>query len=294
MAIETAAANTAFNSLAAWLHEAGLGSLFNVATDGTPGGWLWDQITAGIDSADQLAIAIEQTDAFRDRYSVILDLRARAAAGEPVLVPTVGMVREYEDTVTRIMRRAGLPTWFYDHYSDAQDLMRNGFSASEVESRLGNAWDRVQNTDPSIRQAFSTYYGVGSGDAALAAWYLDPTRTEAQVERASRAAYSGGTASTMGLDITQTTAEDLAMSPRQEAGITQDLQTAASMSPLYTEGITEATDITDDQGVRAVALGDSDANVKLRQRTLERQVNDRSSFGGAFANQQGAAGLRQS
>lgn len=291
MPIETVASNETFTALAAWLNDAGLGALFSVTLDGQPGGWLWDQITNGVDSADQLAIAIEQTDAFRQRYGVILDLRARAAAGEPVVVPTVATVREYEDTVTRIMRRAGLPTWFYDSYTDAQDLMSKGFSASEVEARLGNAWDRVQNTDPAIRNAFTTYYGVAAGTAALAAWYLDPARTEAAIEKASRAAYTAGTAQTMGLDISQQTAEAVAMSPRQEAGIAQDLGTAASMSPLYTEGITETADLTADQGVRAAALGDGEASGALRRRSLERQANDRSAFGGAASTQAGVSGL---
>ena len=284
--------NDIFNTLGAFLDNAGLSSLFSVDSNGNPSGWLWDQITKGIDTQDELVVAIESTDAFKQRYPAIVSLRQRAAAGEPVMVPTVGQVREYEDTVSRTMRQAGLPTWFYDHYTDMQDLMSKGLSPTEVEARLGNAWDMVQNTDPAIRQTFDSFYGVAGGTAALAAWYLDADKTQAQIERASRAAYTAGMGSTMGLDVSQATAERVAGAPKTEAGIYQDLTDAARMSPLYTEGITETSNLTADQGLAATSLGDAASRQKLQDRALERQANDRSAFGGALATQQGTVGLR--
>lgn len=292
MAIEGAVTDNTFAQLAAFLQYAGLGNLFSVGTDGTPGGWLWDQIVSGVDNADQLQIALEQTQEFKTRYGIIGELRQRAAAGEPVLVPTVGQVREYEDTTAKIMRQAGLPTWFYDSFTDMQDLMRKGLSPVEVEQRLGTAYERVQSTDPEIRAAFTEFYGVGQGDAALASYYLDPARTQSSLEKASRAAYTAGKGKTMGIDIDQTVAERMAALPKTEGGIYQDLTDVNKMKPLYTEGITETKDLTTGSGIEAVSFGDGEANADLQRRILERQANERSSSGGAAVTQRGVVGLK--
>ena len=292
MAIQGPVADPVYAQFAAFLTQAGLGSLFSVGSDGTPGGWLWDQITNGIDSADALQIALEQTQEFKSRYGIIGEMRQRAAAGEPVLVPTVGQVREYEDTTAKIMRQAGLPTWFYDSFTDMQDLMRKGLSPVEVEQRLGTAYERVQSTDPEISAAFTEFYGVGQGDAALASYYLDPTRTQTSLEKASRAAYTAGKGKTMGIDIDQTVAERMASLPKTEGGIYQDLTDVNKMKPLYTEGITETKDLTTGSGIDAVSFGDGEANADLQRRILERQANERSSSGGAAVTQRGVVGLK--
>jgi len=125
MAMDAASKQT-FGALSAYLSQLGLGSLFALDANGQPSGWLWEQIKTGVDTADQLTLAIESTPEFQTRYGVITEMRRRAAAGEPVRVPTIGQVREYEDTVSRVMRQAGMPTWFYDSYTDAQDLMLKG------------------------------------------------------------------------------------------------------------------------------------------------------------------------
>lgn len=290
MATDKASKST-FNSLAAYLSQLGLGELFKVGANGDPSGWLWQQIQDGIDSRDQLVLAIENTQAFKTRYKVITELRQRSANGEPVHVPTIGEVREYEDTVSRVMRQAGMPTWFYDHYSDAQSLMAKGLSAQEIEERVGKGWSAVRDADPAVREAFTKFYGV-QGDAALAAFVLDPKQTTSKVELAARAAYTAGYGSTVGLNIDQQRAERAAQLPKTEAGIQQDLAQVSKMQGLFNSGITE-TDILDTgTGLDAVMFGNGEAANKLERRAQERNVLDRSSSGGAAATQAGVTGLR--
>ena len=284
--------NSSFVSLSSFLTYAGLGQLFTVAPDGTPGGWLWDQIVAGIDSPAALAIAIESTPEYQTRFAVITELRTRAAAGEPVQIPTIAQVRQYEDSTARVMRAAGLPAWFYDSYADAQALMSKGLSVTEVEKRLGSAYERVQNSDPAIRDAFERFYGPGMGDGALAAMFLDPAHTQSSLEKASRAAYTAGVGRSRGIEIDKALAERYANLPTTEAGINQDLNDISRLSPLTNEGITEATDLTQGDSIEAVSFGDADAEAKFRKRALEREANDRSSSGGASLTQRGFVGVQ--
>jgi len=149
----------------------------------------------------------------------------------------------------------------------------------------------VRDVDPAVRQAFSNFYGV-EGDAALAAFVLDPTRTVAKVEQSARAAYTAGYGRTIGLDVDKVYAERIAQLPKTEAGIQQDLGEVSKMSGLYTESITETDDLTANTGLEAVALGDGTAMNALQRRSIQRSVTDRSSSGGAAATQAGVTGLR--
>lgn len=281
-----------YNQLTSYLQYLGLGDLFTQTAGGDPSGWLWDQITKGIDTPEQLIVALEGTQAFQTRYQVIFDLRKRAAAGEPVQVPTIGQVREYEDTMAAMMRQAGMPTWFYDSYKDMQGLIRKGISPQELEGRIAAGWTMVRDIDPAIRQAFSDFYGVGRGDSALAAFILDPTKTLSMLEKSSRAAYTAGYGSTMGVTVDKELAERIASLPKTEAGIQQDLAEASRMQGLTTEGLTETEDLTDKTSLEAVSLGSGKARSALERRQLERSAQDRSSTGGAAMTQQGLVGAR--
>lgn len=279
-----------FSTVASVLTDAGLGDLYTIGADGTPGGWLWDQITSGIDDSATLQLAFEQTPQFQRRYPVIAQIRA--SGGNP---PKPAEVRQYEDTVGRIMRQAGLPIEFYDTPQERQAMMSQGLSAAEVEQRLGASWEQVRNTDPAVRQAFTEFYGI-DGDAQMAAFFLDPTHVQAKLDKAARTAYTAGMGRTMGLNIDQTIADRIATLPKTDAGIVQDLQSAAKIagSGLLTEGITETQDLNDVTALGSVALGDGAATSSLERRVLERQANAKATVGGAAATQRGITGLASS
>lgn len=285
-----------FSLIGQYLSDADLGDLFVIGTDGSPGGWLWDQITSGIDSEAAIQIALEATPQFQQRYGIIGELRAQAANGQAVHVPTVGQVREYEQTVTRLMRQAGLPEFMYDSWNDAQQLMRQGLSPLEVEDRLGQAWDRVQNTAPEVRQAFSDFYGTLVGDAALASTFLDPTRTMAALDRQSRTAYTAGMGRRLGINLDQTTADRVAALPRTEAGIVEGLGQISQLqgSGIFNETIGErnATDLAaETTGVDATFGGDGTASALLERRALERSAQRAAVPGGALRTNEGVTGV---
>jgi len=278
-----------FASIQQMLNDAGLAGLYEIGADGMPGGRLWEQITSGLDSQAALIIWFEQTQEFQARYPVIGQIRASGMGR----IPTVNEVRVYEQTAAQMMRQAGLPAWFYDQPGELQTLMGQDISTSELEERLGAAWSMVRDTDPAVNEAFANFYGV-SGDAAMAAFFLDPTRTQAQIDRASRAAYTSGMGSTIGVTIDQVVAERIANLPTTSAGIWQDLTQVAAVSRpggLLTEGITEVNDITQSDAIDATVFGDGEALADLERRQIRRDANDRSSLGGAAVTQQGAVGV---
>jgi hypothetical protein len=287
---DVAARNRAlFSTIQIMLNDAGLSGLYEIGADGTPGGRLWDQITSGIDSQAGLIAWFEQTAEFQARYPVIGQMRASGVGR----VPSVAEVRAYETEVQSTMRQAGLPSWFYDTPGELQALMGQGLSAVEVEERLGSAWSIVRDTDPAVTRAFADFYGV-SGDAAMAAFFLDPERTQASIDRAQRAAYTAGMGTTVGLNIDRVMAERIAGLPKTEAGIWQDLTQVSALNAsggLLTEGITETNDLTQQTAIDATVFGDGDAQMDLEARQLRRQANDRSSLGGAAVTQQGAVGV---
>lgn len=283
-----------FQQIGAYLTEMGLGDLLTTS-GGKPAGWLWDQITNGLDNQAALMVALEDTPQFNQRYGIIKEMRQQALTGKAVHVPTVAEVREYETTVASMMRQAGLPDYMHDSYQDAHNLMRNGLSAAEVEQRLGQAWERVRSTDPAVRDAYSSFYGA-EGDAALAATFLDPTKTLSQIERQSRAAYTAGYGQRMGIPIDQQAAERIADLPKTEAGIFQDLTQINQLkgSGIFDETMGEAADAdleANTTGLDAVIFGDGAANQAMQRRTEERKAVDRSASGGALRTQRGATGL---
>lgn len=292
---ETAANKVLFDQISAMLAAADLSGLFTVDTNGQPSGWLWDQITSGVDSEAALQIALENTPQFQARYGIIGEIRAQAATGQAVHVPTVSEVREYEQRVSSMMRAAGLPSFMWDNWADTHQYLRNGLSAVEIEERLGNAWDRVQNSDPLVRQAFSDFYGTLAGDEALAAAYLDPARLQSALDRQSRAAYTRGMGQRLGFSLDQAQSERIADSPATEGGIYERLGQLAQLdsSGIMQETIGESgTDLTTEGvGADAVFFGSGAAAGELERRTISRRAANAAVPGGAVRTQRGLTGV---
>lgn len=280
-----------FRTLAAYLEDLNLGALFSVDGAGNPGGWLWDKLKEGVDTAEELRAAVEQTDVWRNEYSVILAQREQRAQGMAVQVMTPKEVIEYKARSAQIMRQYGLPAWFYDQSSDFNGLITDGVSVAELEERIGQAYNVVANMDPNIREAFVNYYGVGNDDAALASYFLDPDHTQAELDKVSRAAYAGGIAKTYGFQLSRDRAELFSLTDRQPAGIAQDMSEINALGDQLDEGYGESGDLTADDAFDAVVMGNADARRRLEGRVIARRAVDQASQGGALMTNQGLTGV---
>ena len=290
-----AAATSQFQMIAGYLRDIGLDSLFSTDSAGNPSGWLWDQIQAGIDTTEELRFAIEQTDVFKDRFAVIEAQKKQAAAGGPGVIMSPSEVLEYEERISQMMSAAGLPPTFYDQPSDFHQLILNDMSPTEVQDRITQAYDYVLSAPPEVRQAFEDFYGVGQGDAQLAAWALDPDRTVRDIEKATRTAYAGGMANRFDIQMDQAAASNIADLPMTEAGMVEGFKQVAAMQNVFTEGLGDSgTDLTQQSGVDSVFEGDADATAAIQRRVMRRRAVGRAATGGAVTTQEGVVGVGSS
>jgi hypothetical protein len=280
-----------FEQLAQMAQEAGLGELFSF-TNGQPSGWLWDKIVNNEISDSTFEFQVEQTDAFKRRYPAVAWLRSQNVGGRSSLPATMATVREYENRARDLMRSAGLPPEFYDNnVDDLQGLLMKDISLVELEQRVGEGWARVQSTDPAIRQAFSEFYGVGQGDAALAAFFLDPTQMVNKLDRMSRTAFTAGMGRNAGVDLGKVAAERITALDRSDAEMRQGIGELAGYNTLFTEGVTETQDLSvEKEGVDAAFFDNTQARQQLERRLIERNANRGGATGGALQTNRGIIG----
>lgn len=283
--------STLYQTMARYLSDYGLGSLFSVGANGAPSGWLYEQMQNGIDTADEIQLAVESTAAWQERFSVIVEQRKQAALGNPVQVMTPAQVREYEQTTAQLMRTAGLPTYMFDQPKDFGALMLAGVSTQEVQQRLGTAFDRVRNSNSAVRDEFERFFGVGNGDAGLAAYFLDPTKSLASIDRVSREAFAAGTARRYGLTLDRQLAGDITDKGLTDAGIEQGFENINRLSTIFNETAMEASDLSAErEGIASTFGGDGIAQDAIERRVTERKANSARTTGGALITQAGAIG----
>lgn len=278
-----------FGILAKYLTDIGLGSLFKIDANGNPSGWLWEQIQEGTDSAERLMLALEDTPEFQQRFKVIFDMRERNVQGENVAVPTVSEVLSYEQQYRTVMSRAGVPSWFYDSPQDAHDAIRNNLTVEQIAERVDTSYSVVQRLPQEVRDVFADYFG-DSSDQALVAAVLDPEKTLASLEKATRAAVAGGFARRQGFQLEQAQAEEYATLGRTVPQIEADIATVAQLRPLEQAQMGEANTIDEGAAFKAGALGQTDVQQQLENRLTTRRLGQTQSAGGAMTLNEGIVG----
>ena len=280
-----------FATLAAYLSQLGLGSLFSVGADGTPSGWLYDQMINGNDSEAGILQSLEQTPVFQQRYKVIFDMRDRQAKGENVVVPTVSDVLKYESEYTQTMSAAGVPAWFYDSYTDAHDAIRRNLTTNQIADRITSSYAVVKSLPTEVKDMFQQFYG-DSTDGALIAAVLDPEKTLAQLDKATRAAAIAGFGVKQNVAVSKQQAESYAELGRSVTQSQADIGQVASLKDLTTSTMGESgNQLSEDVAFQAGAMGDTAASKQLEDRLLGRQLKQRDAGGGAFVGQSGTTGL---
>lgn len=280
-----------FDELARYLQGLGLGNLFKIDANGVPSGWLFEQMQNGVESEAQLAISIEATPEFKQRYGIIDEMRQRSLAGENVVVPTVTQVREYEDRYRQVMSSYGVPSWFYDSFDDAHNAIRKNLTVDQINERIQTSYNIVQQMPQEVRDVFSEFYGDMGTDQGLLAAVLDPEKTTRELGRATRASYFGGLARRQQEFVSRQQAElyaDLNRSPQETM---RDVQQMAQLRPITETQMGESTiDTSGDLAFQAGAMGDVEAQNLVESRLTTRKLAQQSTFGGASGVQSGLTG----
>jgi hypothetical protein len=145
-----------------------------------------DQVVQGR-SQDEVVQRLREQPTYKKRFAAI---EQRKSQGLPAI--SEADVISFEKTATGLMQAAGLPKGFYDSTDDFTNFLVKDISPSELSSRINDGYLAVMNAPKEVRDQLGNLYGVTDGD--LAAYYLDPDRTQnllQQRQAAAQASASG-------------------------------------------------------------------------------------------------------
>jgi len=238
---------------------------------------LANRIITGNSTVDEIGVQLRETPAFQKRFAAN---EARRAAGKPAY--SVSQYLQLESSYRNTLRAAGMPENFYDTPEDFQRFIANDVSPDEIQYRVQQGYQAVQEADSTVVNELKTLYGLK--DSEIAAFFIDPNRARDSVVRAARAAEVAAQARTQaGIGLEAAQAERLVqqgITERQaQVGFQQVQQAQELLSPIGGE---EA--LTQQQLIEGV-LGTSGPAVQRVETTRRRR---RASF-----EQGGAAALGQ-
>jgi hypothetical protein len=259
--------------LESFLTQYGLGEL---------GTWAWEQWKNG-DSMQEIWLKMRSHPIYTQRFP---GMDALAQKGRAI---SETQYVQYEYAVANLSKRYGIPDGVYNSREAVAQLLGNDLSPVEIEQNMRRAAGVVYGS-PAIREAFARFYGV-EGDGAAIAYFLDPDAVQPELEKRYAATVVGGSALSQGLDVSRSTAEQIAtLVQPSEQQAQQAAFRAGNDSALYAELIGERADVTDDEGLLAAFGADAAAQQAVDRRRSERQASY-SGGGGVAANARGVSGL---
>jgi len=201
----------------------------------------------GIGTA-QATLRLKQSKAYTERFYGN-ELRRNAGLN----VVSEAEYLDLENSYSQTLKAYGLQDYFgvgvtpnerKNRQKAIADVIGKDISAVEFKDRVSTAVDRVKMADPATKSAFQQFYGIGEAD--LAKYFLDPSKTLVTLKEKATAAEIGGAAIGQGLPATAASAEDLARFgiSREQAqigysAIAEELPTATKLGQIYDEeGIT--------------------------------------------------------
>lgn len=201
-----AAGESAYNLLFEEFSRYGLGALVEP---------LKGFITEGLSPAE-FTIKLRGTEAYKKRFAAN---QGRITKGLRALSEAEYI--ELEDGYQNIMRQYGLPESYYargemGRQEGFEKFIAGDVSATELEDRIGTAYNRVINANPEVSQALKQFYpDITNGD--ILAYALDPDKALTNIKRKVTAAEIGAGAIQAGLATGLSRAEEL-----QRYGVTKE------------------------------------------------------------------------
>lgn len=237
-----------FNTLSTTLDSLGMGELFKMGTGGAPGGWLWDQITSGtVNDSASLNAALEATPVWGRLYGGVINGQRAAAKANPtqVHIMTPAEIAQYRQTGNQLARQYNLPTDFYDDPHDWDNLMIGQVDPTELQRRIVQSWNDVANSDPTVAAAFDAYHGITSA-SQMAAFFLDPSHSQDNVEQAAREAVIGGAGTRYGFGLQRPLAERIARNGVTQTQAEQQFASLQTAAGFFRPNVGETGDLTDE------------------------------------------------
>jgi hypothetical protein len=180
---------SAFNILRMEFEQYGLGSLVTDIKD----------LLMNNTPPSEFSLRLRGTEAYQDRFKAN---EARISAGLAALSPA-----EYvalEDQYQNVMRNYGLPATYYTKdktgkQAGFEKFIAGDVSATELETRIVTAQDRVLNANPEVSAALKAFYpDITNGD--ILAYTLDPQNALKNIQTKVTTAEIQGAANVAGLN----------------------------------------------------------------------------------------------
>lgn len=263
------------------LEQYGLGNLASV---------LYSYLTRGIITTDmtddQKLSVLKDTPEYKQRFRAN-ELRKQRGLMERPPSEIVALERQYQS----VLNSNAMPRGFYDSPEDFVNLIAGDVSPAELQSRIDEGYNAVTQANPEAVRQMKELYGVD--EANLAAYFLDPTRTEAVIKRQARAAQISAQGRLQaGMQLSQQQAEQLAAEQVTAGEAQRGFGQISAEQELFTPIAGEQGAISQQEQIGAQFGTDAAA----AQRVATRRRRRRAEFeaGGAFATSQtGMSGLRQ-
>jgi len=172
-----------------------LNNLFGSYGLGTLGPKIYDFIQKGY-SADTIAILLQDTDEFKQRFA---GNEIRRQKGLPVLSPNEYL--SVESSYRQLMKTAGLPSGFYDSPADFNTFIGNDLSPTELKGRVDLASQASNLANPAYKEALQRMYGVDEGH--VTAYFLNEEKSLPILQKQAAAAAIGAEALKRNLQLSQ-------------------------------------------------------------------------------------------
>lgn len=287
-----------FTQMGGILNDLGMGELFGMTNDSAgiakPGGWLWDQIVAGtVADPASLNIALEATPVWQRLYGGVINEQRKAAKADPttVHIMTPIEVAQYRQTANQLARQYNLPANFYDDPHDWDAQMIGQVDPTELQHRIALAWNDVANADPTVQKAFDAYHGTNSAQQ-MAAFFLDPTHSMANLDLSAREAVVGGAGARYGFGLVRPLAERIARNGVTQTAAEQIFGQLQQGAAFYRPTMGEQGDLTTTAIEQGFGVGDNASGVlDLERRRNERVATTTQEHGGPVQTRTGVVGV---
>lgn len=239
--------------ITAGLNQFGLGSLADQA---------WSEYLAGTDPT-QVISGLRNTPQYAARFPGMAALQAK---GEAI---TESQYISYESEMKSAAMVAGLPVGFYDQPDDFAQFIGNGVSVQEYKDRISQGFQAVNMAPPAVQQEFGRLFGA-NGDAALASYFLDPTKAEPLLTQQLAQAQFAGAGDNMGFHPTDQQSLAAAQSGITSAAAASGFQQLDANAGLYQRQLGDRDNVTQATGINAQFGLEAGAQQAVKDRLQQR------------------------
>jgi hypothetical protein len=233
---------------------------------------------------DEKLFLIRDTEQYKQRFRAN---ELRRAKGLQELPPT--QIVNTERALQATLFANQLPRSFYDSQDDFVNFIANDISNLELQDRIDAGYNAIKQANPEAIRQMRDIYGVNEGE--LAAYFLDPEKTQPILERKARSAIIGAEARLQaGMQLTQQQAEALATENLSQQQAQRGFTQISQERELYTPIAGEQGEITQEEQIGGTFGTSAAAAQRIATRRRRRQAEFEA--GGRFATgQTGVTGL---